>query len=74
MRGSLYGRLLCMEKRRDVAEIIRNSSPEKLEKVSELLDRSKMTLREWGNAPERISDEDAELIVAMDDAWTGGEA
>ena len=74
MRGRLYGRLLGMEKRRDVAEIIRNSSPEKLEKVSELLDRSKMTLRGWGNAPERISDEDAELIVSMDDAWTGGEA
>ena len=70
----VYARLPDMDKRGDIAEIIQNSSQEKLEKMSEVLGVSAMTLQSWGNAPEQVSDDDAELLTAVDDAWPDDEA
>ena len=62
-----------MENKKQAAEAIRDASPEEIEKMGEVLGRSSGTVIVIGEHPEKMTDEEADLLRAVHDAWPKSE-
>ena len=69
----VHGRLSAMENKKQAAEAIRDASPEEIETMGKVLGRSSGTVIVIGEHPEMMTDEDADLLCAVHDAWPKSE-
>lgn len=58
-----------MENKKQAAEAIRDASPEEIEKMGEVLGRSSETVMAMGKQPKKMTDEEADLLRGVHDAW-----
>ena len=65
----VHGRLSAMENKKQAAEAIRDASPEEIETMGEVLGISSETVVDMGEHPEKMTDEDADLLCNVHDAW-----
>ena len=62
-----------MENKKQAAEAIRDASPEEIETMGEVTGLSTETVMDMGEHPEMMTDEDADLLCAVHDAWPKSE-